>query len=416
VSRGFFARTWPIAVTAGILLRLGAVLATPVFPLVEGTWDTTYYDDAARSLASGEGYRFQEKPTAFFPPGFPAALSIAYRVGGTDPRSGQVMNFLASLALLAAAAGLAGATLGAEAARRTAFLMALDPTQIVMPAFLMSETLCAALLAAALALAARAWNGRGRGWILAAALLAAMAGMTRGHALLILPAVLLVLAIVGAAPRRRLLAFLVVTLLVQGAVVAAWAVRNQRELGSPVIVSANGSLNFLLGNNPNARGGRTEPPGGIVQTGDEVEDARIYRDQAMTYVRENPGRFFLIMPVKLARLLGPAPVLTYRHELLAKWGTVPALIVLAAAQLAHLAAWVLGILALRHAWAGSWRVMFVVGATALAVWILGYAVFWGGARFFFPVQFLLWIGAAEGLIGRDRLLSTAFSSAPTSSR
>ena len=393
---------WAWVVGAGLLIRLLIVLAVPVFPLVANTWDSNFYHQTASHLASGEGYIFQGKATALFPPGFPAALAVAYRIAGPDPRAGQALNFLASIGVLAAAAWLAAETLGRVAARRTAMLLALDPSQIVMPAFLMSESVCALGLVAGLAALAR---GLGRGgvlWFPAAAAAGLLAGFARPHAFLLLPAAALAWGWVARRRWRPVWIALAFLLAVDAAALGLWTARNQRALGHPVPISTNGWMNLLLGNNPNARGGRSEPPGGLPDTGDEVRDEALAQARAVAYIQDHPGRVIALPPVKAARRVLPAPISPYRAELRAKLGPAPAVSVLALAQAFHLAAWglALGFLLRRRPPVGILAAhadpLRGLVAVCLGVWVLGHLPYWGGARYFLPVEALLVLAAAGG--------------------
>jgi 4-amino-4-deoxy-L-arabinose transferase-like glycosyltransferase len=381
------------ALLAGILLRIGAVLATPVFPIVANTWDSVFYHETATALAGGEGYTFQGKPTAYYPPGFSVVLSLAYAILGTTPRHGQMVNVLLSLILLGSLSGLAGSLGGGRAARATAVVLALEPSQIIMPAFLMSETLCAAALAAGLALLLA--RQRRPLLVLPAILLGALAGMTRGHAFLVLPAAVLALAgtdLLRSRPRAATL--LTLMLLVFAGTVAGWSARNREALGHAVPIATNTGINLLLGNNPNARGGRADPPGGVPQTGNEVLDEQIARNRALDYIRSHPGRTALLLPVKLLRLGVPAPALTYRAELRRKWGEIPALVSLGLAQAFHVTAWLWLLVGwFRGRRDASRRVAPRLILFCLGAWSLGHLPFLGGARYFFPVAGLLWVGA-----------------------
>ncbi len=395
-------RRWRWALVLGILLRIGAAAATDVFPTVANTWDSNFYHQTAESLANGEGYRFQGVPTALFPPAYPLFLSLGYRVAGTSEAAGQAMNLLASLWLLGAAGWLAHGLSGPRLARRAAVVMALEPSQIVMPVFLMSETLCAAALATALAALVRFAAGRRWPWLAFAVAAAVVAGMTRGHAFLVLPAAAWGLGRWRGWGRRSALAAMVALGVVGAAVIGAWMIRNADQMGRPVPIATNAGLNLLLGNNPNAFGGRADPPGGMPQTGDEVRDEDIARERAWEYVKSHPARTLAAVPVKVLRLLVPAPALTYRVELAAKWGRAPALAVMALAQLVHMLLW-LGLLRLMWRMRGpagpDERALLRVTLWVIGIWTLGHLPFLGGARYFFPVQFLLVIAAVAGVGG-----------------
>jgi 4-amino-4-deoxy-L-arabinose transferase-like glycosyltransferase len=398
-------RAWLWAVGIGLALRIAAILATPVFPTVANTWDSHFYQDTAVSLSRGHGFTFDGAPTALYPPAYPAVLSLAYRIAGAVPRTGQAVNVIASVVLLAAGAWLAGELAGRRAAGRTAIFLALDPSQIVTPAFLMSEVVCGAALLTALAALVRYVRRGGAAWLLLAAVIGAGAGMTRGHSFLVLPAAAAALWGWRRFGARRLAGVLAVLLVFDLAAVGLWAARNERVLGSPVLIATNGAMNLLLGNNPNARGGRADPPGGVPETGNEIENQRIYLHRALDYIGDHPVRFVALMPVKAARILLPAPAVSYRFELAAKWGRIPAILALLLVQAAQVLAWVL---ALRAGWREWWRRRSApertgslrVSAAGIGIWTLGHLPFLGGARYFFPVEPLLWTaGAAEPLPG-----------------
>jgi hypothetical protein len=414
-------RLWGPALVVGLLLRLCAVFGTPVFPTVANTWDSNFYHETASSLADGEGYTFQGLPTAYYPPGFPFVLSLGYRVAGAHPRIGQLLNVIVSFWLLGATALLVGRFVGRRGAFWTAIFLALEPSQIVMPAFLMSEVLCAAALVTSLACAASFLLGGNAAWVFLGGAAAVLAGLTRGHAFLIVPAAILALGTIpGVGTRRRVLMALLVVIALSSLSVGLWSDRNANLLGKRVPIATNTGLNLLLGNNPNARGGRADPPGGVPQTGDEVRDEEIATARALEYIKEHPGRFVALLPVKAIRLLGPAPATTYRAEMREKWNGVWALLVVLTSQLAHLAAVAMALVFVRGSLfvrgsssvAKSVRGGFPASAlarlacAAVVIWTLGHLPFLGGARYFFPVQPLVWALAAAW-IARPRASDSA---------
>jgi hypothetical protein len=181
--------------------------------------------------------------------------------------------------------------------------------------------------------------------------------------------------------------------------VGLWSERNRTALGKRVPLATNGGINLLLGNNPNAEGGRAEPPEGVPQTGDEIRDEAIARERAWVYMREHPARTLLMLPVKGARLWGFGPAVTYRVELREKLGAAAGRGIAAAAQIAHVG-WLLGLALFlvrgrrdgpgrRLLW---WSVVAVLG-----VWTLGHLPFLGGARYLFPVQPLLILASVAAL-------------------
>jgi hypothetical protein len=302
-----------------------------------------------------------------------------------------------------AGAGLARTFLGRKAAAIVAMALAIDPSQIIMPAFLMSEVAGGFWLLLALLALARGGASRWNGWLLLAAVSATLAGLTRSLLFLIPPVALLVLAVRGWLPRRSFVIALLLLVAADVAVTSGWAFRNQRALGHPVPLATNGGVNLLVGNNVNARGGRAEPPGGVLQSDDEVRDDAWARAQAFDFVREHPARAAALLPMKAARLLIPAPALTYRAELRAKLGEAPTWIALGAAEAFQLAAWAMALLFLvrgRRPNGGGVIAFRWLAAGTLVVWTVGHLPFFGGARYFFPMEPLLVIAATAWIIVR----------------
>ena len=363
----------------GILLRLAVLFGIDVFPTVANTWDSNFYHQTAASLASGEGYVFQDRPTAFFPPAFPAAISVAYRLFGPDPRTGQLLNVFFSILLILFAGLWAHRMWGMPAARRIVVVLALEPSQVIMPAFLMSEVLCGFSLAAGL------WFSAGRGWLSAVGAGAAtlVCGFTRGHGFLVTP---FVLAMRGAR-EKGLITALTIVLIISGCGVGFWAARNQATLGKPVLVATNAGINLWLGNNPNATGGRADPPGGVPDTSDEIHNEQVSKQRALEFMKSNPGRAAMIVPLKVIRLWGFGPAVTYRAELKAKLGSLPGTLLVGLAQLFH-AAVLIGLVMRfikqrrrKLPWSRGDRAVLAVAA----IWTLGHLPFLGGARYLFPI-------------------------------
>jgi len=365
--------------------------------VIANTWDAVFYHETATAIAAGEGYVFQGRPTAFFPPGFPVFLAAAYRVGGASPRSGQIANLLASLGILAAVAAAVGLTAGPVAGRWCAVLLALEPSQWIMPAFLMSETACTLGVAGMILFLVR-WS-QGGGWIpvVGAGACAVAAGFTRGLGFLLLPTVAAAILWAGARSRGETVRALVLAGAVCAVAVGAWALRNDRVLGEPVLVSTNVGVNLLVGNNPNARGGRADPPGGVPGSGDELADENEAFERVRSYVRENPGRALAVLPLKAARLWAFGPAVTYRAELAAKLGRVAGGVAVGLAQAAHLALLAAAAAFLWRTRRGTepkTRVLFAIVLASAAVWTLAHVPFFGGARFLFPIHPLVAAAAA----------------------
>ena len=87
--------------------------------------DSALYQLLGRSLARGEGYSLFDKPSAFVPPGFPALLAAAQRLGVPWPQGFNIMMLLMALCTIALAWRLVRAHVGEETALAVLLLFAL---------------------------------------------------------------------------------------------------------------------------------------------------------------------------------------------------------------------------------------------------------------------------------------------------
>lgn len=228
------------------LPRLGCALTLPVRP----TWDGVIYVRAADQLARGEGYTQRAlredapaRASAYYPVGFPAALSLVRLVGGGLRLDLVLQSFLGALAASVTYL-LARRSFGRTRARIAAILVALWPSGILIAASWMSEVLFTLILAASfLPLSWMRRRHRRRAIAISSALLA-LSSYVR-------PVGLLVLALyIGWVVVRRVRtawSYVPIALVAVACVIGPWAIRNSIRLGSPVLISTNGGTNLLLG-------------------------------------------------------------------------------------------------------------------------------------------------------------------------
>ncbi len=92
-------------------------------------------------------------------------------------------------------------------------------------------------------------------------------------------------------------------------VIVPWTYRNYIELDAFIPISTNGGWTLLTGNNGEANGDYT-PDTVLAQgishdPGEQVKMDRLARARAITWIRENPIDFLLLMPRKMVRLWVP---------------------------------------------------------------------------------------------------------------
>ncbi len=268
-----------------VLLRLGLVWLVPVVP----RWDGAIYARAAVELAAGRGYTWRILregaplvPTAFYPVGFPAWLAGLRLLGLTGAGALAVQALLGVLAV-PIAWRIARRLGGRRAGARAAWLAALWPGGALYSLTFLTEPLFMALvgLATLVALAAHRRD---------ATRTAAIVGAILGVAAWVRPTALPIALLLGASVGRgrRAVGTAALSLLVALALLSPWTLRNQRELGSPVLSSTNGGFNLLLGTV--GRGAFGELPEGLDcdRALHELEKDLCRRDLAVDRILADP--------------------------------------------------------------------------------------------------------------------------------
>lgn len=220
--------------------------------------DAAYYDAWARAWAAGAGFR--DGLPHWLPPLYPAWLSLLHRLGlGELP---WVLLFQGALGLLATwlivriAAGAAGARAGLAAGWLWTFYAAV----LLHETRLLGVHLALPLALAGLLAAQAFWRRLGEHEPRRAFAPALLCGLCLGLAALAHPNLLLVPVALGAAAlvrvgaQRALLPAALGLALGMCLGLLPGPLSNLTRSGQPILVSANGGLNFWFANNPAARG------------------------------------------------------------------------------------------------------------------------------------------------------------------
>ena len=248
------------AAAVGLAVRLAFGLLYWVHkPL---THDEREYLALAESISAGRGFTYAPDHESGTTPQFGRApaypLFLAAIGAGAGTRDASPTRVKVAQSVVGAAAvwliGLLGWRLGGpRAGVAAAWIAAVYPPLVWMPAYVLSESLYGALAMTTVLLLDRAIDRAGArqrpgAW-------AASAGVVCGLAILVRPAMLFFLPVAGLwlAVRRRLP---IAALLIAGAlvVVAPWTVRNYRTYGRVILVASEGGVTFWTGNHPLARG------------------------------------------------------------------------------------------------------------------------------------------------------------------
>ena len=95
---------------------------------------------------------------------------------------------------------------------------------------------------------------------------------------------------------RDTLLMLLITIIVIGATIAPWSIRNTKLFGHFVLLSTNGGVSLWVGNNPSATGYYMDPyykdimPASTERLG-EYERDKVFTQAALRYIVENPASF-----------------------------------------------------------------------------------------------------------------------------
>ena len=234
-----------IVALAAIVRVLVVVLVDPHVPPVG---DATAYHLLANHLADGRGYirpfdftKFHlVVPTAEYPPLHPFVLSLFARLGARSVEA-QRLGLTVIGSATVATVGLVGRQIaGPRVGILAAGLAAISPMMFLPEATLMSEAIFVFLVTLALFLASRIRTAPSLCAFAVLGLVLGLAALTRAEAA-VLAILLLVPLAVGAsdASVRRRFALGAVGLVMVGAVMVPWAVRNQTTFHSFVPVSNN---------------------------------------------------------------------------------------------------------------------------------------------------------------------------------
>jgi 4-amino-4-deoxy-L-arabinose transferase-like glycosyltransferase len=343
-----------MAVAAGFLLRaaFGLVYWTDK-PL---THDEREYLTLAANVAQGRGFaqelpgepadpRIQQFGRAPLYPLFLAPLTWT----SAELRAGRLPAHVPpGVKLAQAAVGALGVWLlaaivrrvaGEPAARAAAWLGAVYPPLVWIPAYALSEALYSTLaLACVLCLGALvdvrpAGEGRTRhAALVAAALLAGLAALTRPAMLFFLP-IAVGLLWARASSTRAGLTRAAVFALVALVPIVPWTIRNARVYDRPVLIASEGGVTFWTGNHREATGEGDLAANPQLKRRNQEFRARhaglteaelepLYYREAFGFVRDDPARWAGLLARKLWYTVVPTGPSYRLHSPLYYWASV----------------------------------------------------------------------------------------------
>jgi 4-amino-4-deoxy-L-arabinose transferase-like glycosyltransferase len=272
--------------------------------------DPAIYHAIAVNLAQGRGFRgIQDQLTAQFPPAYSFLLSLVYRIFGTSPTGGEVLNAFLGAATVPLLFYATRRTLG----RREAIFVGVGMTvllgQIFWTDVLFGETLFTFLVAVVLVLVTVLAPDRRRSAVLLGIVLG-IATLTRGEGIFL---IVLPLAMWWSEmPRRALRRQGAIMLLVAAACVVPWTIRNAVEMHAFIPVSTNFGSTFWSGHNPHAYGGPDYAPASLLDKvkapttspKHELELNSLLTHRALSWMVSHPLDELRLIPLKLIAFTG----------------------------------------------------------------------------------------------------------------
>lgn len=387
----------PTVVALAFAVRLCWILVVRTDPVS----DFAFYFHSGESIARGYGYsHVGGSPTAYFPVGYSLFLGALFWIFGNSVAVAQTANAVLSVASVILAYRIARVMFRSELAGRLALLLlAMYPDNIAYTSLVGVETLHLLLLFLGMALMFPAISNKRdvhRGRLLIVGLVFGFATLAKAQTFL-LPALLLLLfpqfswEWESVVDRMKKIAILYVAMV---AVLIPWVIRNHR-LYNDFVFSNNDGLNLYIGNGPEANGTFVTIPWFDVgdDTRKEYEVNQYARREAIDYIKAHPVRTLSLMPEKVAALfdrgdgvywnmMGAGSKSSWTQRALPLLDQVNAVyevivILLFIVSLAF-GCWE----RLRHGKGHGWPLLGIM----VVVYFIGiYLVYFGAARFHFPI-------------------------------
>jgi Dolichyl-phosphate-mannose-protein mannosyltransferase len=409
---------WPIVVIVIAVIVRALALRMGSAHLTEDRDD--YLLVAQHYVENGFWTAFKGIPNSFRPPLYPLVVAAILSVGGGSTALG-VLQLVLGTATVALTCRI-GRRLGLGAyAVIAAGLVALDPLLIEYTTFPMTETLFTFLVTLLVAIAtpsvvdvdppARLWR-------------TAAVGAVFGACALCRPTIWPVAGLVGLwilwrSRKRGTRAshwplHAAVAAAAVATVVAPWAARNWRILGSPVLTTTHGGYTLLLGNNdayfhqvaarPLLEEWREREPDRFQQSwfqqivsemeselkpgaGELAQDRWMYR-RARTDISANPGLFVRACVLRFAEFWNVIPLSPSRTgaAVVVIWGT-------GAGYAIELILFVVGLIALVRKWDDRW----VLSLLLILNFTLVHLLYWSNMRMRAPLVPLIALVASRGI-------------------
>lgn len=299
----------------GLALRLAWVLAWPNEQFIG---DYLWLNARAHDLAEGHGYvQSNGQPTAFWPIGYPLALSLLYRAFGENDLVGKLANVVFSMGILTGTYLLGRRLFSETTARLGLLLLAFSLNSIAYNSLLATETIFTMFFVTSLVFVFSPSRKLTTGLLLG--LILGLACNVKPVTLGLFPLLFLCLRAVRR-DWKQAAGHTAVALVVAVVLLVPWLVRNHEKFGR-WILSNEAGLVLLVGANPEATGQYYRAP--IIaeiypklQEGgqEEYKWNREAHRLAVQFIREHPLQWFKLGFKKLYHM--------YKHDVDGVWHTL----------------------------------------------------------------------------------------------
>lgn len=296
-----------VLVLAGIVIASGVVYSISLGQTLRYADEHEYFTIANNLVAKGVYSLDGVHPTAFRPPGYPLFLS-AFLYLGLNIVHLRIVNFILLAASMYLLYAILRSAVGAIAGIIAAFLVLLYPVLFYTAGTLYPQTLGSFLFLSFAFLVLHTDVIRTKRAILA--------GFAIGFLILSISTFIIVLLVtlLFLIFRRRDFKSSALVILVSGAMIGGWMVRNHHVFDVWIPFSTNSGFNLLLGNSPH-----TTANSGVnvdlsaydahASTLSEIQKDEYYRSEALRYITENKGEAITLYISKVLNYFN------YRNEL-----------------------------------------------------------------------------------------------------
>lgn len=304
-----------VCIALAFILRMAYILIVQTTP--SPIWDSSWYFERAIAIAQGEGYTVDGVATAYWPVGYPGFLGILFALSGPSLFLAKCFNILFAIGTLINSYHLARLLFQSEIqARITAGILVFYPDHIVYTSLLSSELLFQWLLVLAVLVLLLSHTHRSLWWTGVCGVVFGLATLVKPQALIV-PAILLSYLFLRMGLEKTQLFRAKVFPIVQGILlygvlfltIMPWTIRNALVFGDFVLVSTNGGINLLIGNNPYATGTYVSNKSMWELIGDTSNDSEVEIDQkartyALSYIKNHPMQTIILFGRKIVFMYG----------------------------------------------------------------------------------------------------------------